>query len=132
MPRRTRVLLVEDDELSALYATTVLELAGCAVRHVRDGVEATDAAIQDRYDLVLMDYHLPSREGAEVTRLIRVAESLSGRAPTRIIGVTASAMPHEIQACRNAGMDDVMTKPFSVEQLNAVLGRWVPGHSPGG
>lgn len=126
MPKTRRVLLIEDDEPSALYVATVLELAGCSVRKISDGVEATEVALQDRFDVILMDFHLPNRQGSEVARLIRIAESLSGGTPRIIVGITASAMPHEVEAFHKSGMDDVMTKPLSMEQLHEMLDRWVP------
>ncbi len=122
----TKVLLVEDDPPSALYAKTVLDAAGCSVRHVSDGIEATEFAVQSRFDLILLDFHLPNRKGPDIARLIRIAEAINRRTPTPIVGITARAMPDEVQAFLGAGLDEVVTKPLSIEQLHSVLRRWAP------
>jgi CheY-like chemotaxis protein len=74
--------------------------------------------------IVLMDFQLPGIDGLETTRRIRSAPSSA--ADTIIIGVTASAMAADRVACRNAGMDDFLAKPVSLEQLGEMLRRWTP------
>jgi CheY-like chemotaxis protein len=126
--RNTQVLLVEDDDPSAIFATVALERFGCNVSRARDGDEAVNAAAQHSFDLILMDYHLPLRNGLEATRLIRAATPQPDRARIPIVGLTASSSREEQAQCLSAGMDDVLFKPFLLAELGRMLGRWIPAH----
>lgn len=126
--RKAQVLLVEDDELSAILATVALERFGCDVSRAGDGDEAVMAAAQQSFDLILMDYHLPLRNGLEATRLIRAATPRPARARIPIVGLTASSSREEQAECLNAGMDDVLFKPFVLAELSRMLCRWIPAY----
>jgi CheY-like chemotaxis protein len=64
--------------------------------------------------------------GLELTQQIRTREAQEGRQRMPIIALTASAMPHELAACLECGMDDAMTKPFVIDVLRQMLERWCP------
>lgn len=117
-----RVLLAEDNPINALLAKSLLVRNGCHVVAVGNGAEAF-AALQDApYDLVLMDVHMPVMDGFEATRAIR---ALGGRfLETPIIALTAAAMEEDRRACKNAGMNDFITKPLDPAMLSSVLERW--------
>jgi CheY-like chemotaxis protein len=121
------VLLAEDDESNALVARAALELYGCVVDVVGDGVAAAQAARARRYDLIFMDFHMPLMDGLSATAEIRRSEGEGGLSRTPIIALTASAMPQERQDCLDAGMDDVLTKPFRFPELLSMLRRWGGG-----
>lgn len=119
-----RVLVVEDDPVQALLLTLMLGHLGVACTLVSDGARALQAVrCGDPYALVFMDYRMPLVDGAAATRAIRDWEAANGRTPLPIIAVTASAMAAEQQACVDAGMNDVILKPFSAQSLAEVLAR---------
>jgi two-component system, sensor histidine kinase and response regulator len=116
--RKIRVLVAEDDEVSAKAARTMLELLGCAVDAVSDGAEAVDLFQNHNYDLILMDGQMPSMSGIEATARIRL---LPGGDATPIIGTTAGQGHAEYL---KAGMNEVVPKPFLLEKMRYVLSRW--------
>jgi CheY-like chemotaxis protein len=113
-----RVLVVEDDEISAKAVRVMLERLGCSVEIVADGAKAIDCFRQRRYDLVLMGWQLPVMDGFEATARIRAMPRGQG---TPIVGTTAGRDRAE---CLAAGMNDLMPKPFRIEKLRLVLTRW--------
>jgi PAS domain S-box-containing protein len=124
-PTTSTVLVVEDNVVNQLLAKNQLARLGVDCVVVGSGEEALDVmALSDPPRIVLMDFQLPGIDGLETTRRIRAAQSSA--ADTIIIGVTASAMAADRVACRNAGMDDFLAKPVSLEQLGDMLRRWTP------
>ena len=121
--RSPGVLVAEDDPVQALLITLMLEHLGVSCTLVTDGLQAVEAVREASYALVLMDYRMPGLDGVEATRRIRQWEAETGRAPVPIAAVTASAMNNECQRYTEAGMDDVVLKPFSAETLCALLAR---------
>jgi CheY-like chemotaxis protein/nitrogen-specific signal transduction histidine kinase/HPt (histidine-containing phosphotransfer) domain-containing protein len=123
--RRGRtVLLVEDNATNRRVAELFLERAGCEVVLAADGREALAALAQRRVDLVLMDVQMPVMDGLEATRRIR--GDIPGGARLPVVGLTASALKEQVEACRAAGMDDVIAKPLERERLEAMLERYAP------
>ncbi len=122
------VLLVEDNAVNRKVAKRLLEKWACRVTVAEDGLEAVEAAKLNRFDLILMDCHMPRLDGFGATRQIRSNES--GRTRTPIIAVTALAALSDRAECLAAGMDDYVTKPISHEQLSEALARWMRA-SPG-
>jgi CheY-like chemotaxis protein/nitrogen-specific signal transduction histidine kinase/HPt (histidine-containing phosphotransfer) domain-containing protein len=123
--RRGRtVLLVEDNPVNQRVAQLFLERAGCDVVLAADGGEALEVLRERRMDLVLMDVQMPVMDGLEATRRIRTEVTGGARIP--IVGLTASAMKEQVEACRAAGMDDVLAKPIDRDRLDAVLERYAP------
>ncbi len=120
-----RVLLVEDNEVNRRVAVALLGKIGIDVETANDGREAIDKVGSSRYDLVLMDMHMPVMDGLEATRAIRAMEHVGGsRLP--IVAMTANVLEEAREACREAGMDDFLPKPFIRAQLMAGLKRWLP------
>ena len=123
--RRGRtVLLVEDNATNRRVAELFLERAGCGVVFAADGREALEVLRGRPVDLVLMDVQMPVMDGLEATRRIR--EELPGGARIPVVGLTANALKEQVEACRAAGMDDVIAKPIERERLDAVLERYAP------
>lgn len=111
-----RVLLVEDNEVNRMIAGEVLAQRGCEVRLAVDGRSALAALAQDPApQVVLLDVGLPDIDGLEVARRIRAWRGPLAELP--IIGLTARALLHERQECLDAGMDDVVHKPFEPSEL---------------
>ena len=123
--RRGRtVLLVEDNATNRRVAELFLERAGCGVVLAADGREAIEELHKRPVDLVLMDVQMPVMDGLEATRRIRA--DVSGGARIPIVGLTANALKDQVEACRAAGMDEVIAKPIERERLEAVLERYAP------
>ena len=113
---RLEILLAEDNPMNQLLAVRVLERAGHAVAVVNTGVEALSALASKRFDLILMDVHMPEMNGLDATRAIRANESETG-GHVRIIAMTAAAMTGDREQCVAAGMDDYIAKPISIRKL---------------
>jgi len=84
---------------------------------VATGTEALAAITADAPDLVLTDISMPDMDGTELTRRLRAWEAETGRAPLRIVAMTAHAMQDDIDAILAAGLDHVLTKPLKRELL---------------
>jgi CheY-like chemotaxis protein len=118
------VLLVEDNATNRRVAELFLERAGCEVVLAADGREALAVLAKRRVDLVLMDVQMPVMDGLEATQRIR--GEVPGGARLPVVGLTASALKEQVEACRAAGMDDVIAKPLERERLEAMLERYAP------
>jgi CheY-like chemotaxis protein len=117
-----RILVAEDYLVSQMIIGAMLQRQGHIVTFVEDGRLAVDAVVRELFDLVLMDMEMPVMKGVEATRAIR---ALGGaRAAIPIIALTANAMPNEIQACLDAGMNGHLSKPISAQALWRQLARW--------
>jgi len=79
------------------------------------------------YDAILMDCQMPRMDGHVATRRIRAQEAALGLAAVPIVAITASLTEIDVQRCRADGMDDVLGKPFTAQQLAAVLQRCLAG-----
>ena len=118
-----RILVADDHGVNRQFAMLLLTRMGHRVDVVANGQEAVEAVLRQRYDLVLMDGQMPEMDGYEATREIRLRET-HGRIP--IIAVTANAMAGDREKCLAAGMDDYVSKPIKVEEINRVLVQWLP------
>ncbi len=120
-----KVLLAEDNPVNQEVAISMLELLGCQVCVADNGQDAVALAERQDVDLVLMDCNMPLMDGFVATARIREAEQLSGR-HVPIVAVTANAAQGDRERCLAAGMDDYLSKPYSVDQLQEVLACWTP------
>ena len=123
---RGNILLVEDNLINQQVALGILQIQGYNVTVVSNGREALDAHEQGTFDLILMDCHMPEMDGFEATREIRGRERASTGRRMPIIALTANAMAQDREECLNAGMDDHLSKPFSMQTLQDMLDRWMP------
>jgi two-component system sensor histidine kinase/response regulator len=124
------VLLAEDNPVNQKIAVRVLENHGHVVTVATTGAEALEALRHETFDLVLMDIQMPVMDGCAATRVIRERERQTG-GHIPIIAVTAHAMKGDREMCMEAGMDDYLTKPIRVHELDEILARWGEWrHSP--
>lgn len=123
---RGNILLVEDNLINQQVALGILQMQGYNVTVVNNGREALDAHAQGAFDLILMDCHMPEMDGFEATREIRAREQTAVGKRVPIVALTANAMAQDREECLNAGMDDHLSKPFSMQTLQDMLDRWMP------
>ena len=120
------ILLAEDNPVNALLARELLRRRGHSVKEVTTGEAAVAACAAERFDLVIMDLHMPGLDGIEATLRIRSAESEEGAKPVPIFALTADALETGRKACLEAGMDGFFTKPVDPAELDAVLATITP------
>lgn len=122
-----RILLVEDNDVNALIAGSMLANQGHQVERVADGAEAVRRALReiDRPDLVLMDCFMPLMDGFEATRSIRAQESAMGLPRVPIIALSAIIDEENGRQSIDAGMDDALGKPFSDDELRRIMRPWL-------
>jgi signal transduction histidine kinase/ActR/RegA family two-component response regulator len=116
--RGKRILLAEDVEINCEVFSSLVEHTGIDIDFARDGREALDmfTAQADRYDLILMDIHMPEMDGYEATRRIR--ESGRENAETiPIVAMTANVFKEDIERCKAAGMNDHLGKPIDAGEV---------------
>ncbi|MFY9513369.1 MAG: response regulator, partial [Rubrivivax sp.] len=121
LPRH--VLVAEDDEVNAMIVTAFLDSLGVGCERVPDGQQAVRRALRDhdRPDLVLMDCRMPVMDGMAATAEIRLQEQALGLPRLPILALTAADAESDRAACLAAGMDRVIGKPFTREQLLQAL-----------
>jgi len=135
-----RVLLAEDNSTNQRLAKRLLEKLGCRVDLAADGREATDLAKRLPYDVIFMDCQMPELDGPGATVEIRrwEAASVGSRAGAGvgagaghssasripIIAVTAAVLDSDRARCMEAGMDDFIAKPLSIDDLSSALEKW--------
>ena len=117
-----RILVAEDDPAGSEAVVELLGAVGLRVDTVADGAAALEHARHARYDLILMDVHMPVLSGIDATRAIR---ALPGRETTPILALTADAFDENRKRCLAAGMDDYLAKPVAPEDLYAAVLRWL-------
>ena len=123
-----KILLVEDNPVNREVAVGMLESLGCVAHAAENGWLALEAINNDAYDAVLMDCQMPVMDGLTATAELRRREQNAGGARLPIIALTANAMEGDRERCLAAGMDDFLCKPFSQQQLAALLKRWLALH----
>ena len=109
------ILVVDDNEINRLLASKVLSKWGLQVDFAENGKVALEKVIQARYDLILMDLHMPVMDGMEATKAIRKMEENYARVP--IIALTASLFSHELEIITECGMNGYVMKPFVPNEL---------------
>ena len=117
-----RVLVVDDNEINQVVACKFLQKLGCQVEVARNGREAIDSIARATYDAVLMDCEMPEMTGYEATQEVRRHEQHTAK-HLPIIALTGHASPEDAAKCRQAGMDDVVTKPLTLPALRDKLER---------
>jgi CheY-like chemotaxis protein len=123
-----KLLLVEDNPVNQRVALAVLGKLGYQADLAGNGAEAVTATAARPYDLVLMDCQMPVMDGFEATRRIREAQAGARRVP--ILAMTANAMQGDRERCLQAGMDDYLPKPVTLDALRTALQRWLPQLAP--
>ena len=118
-----RILVAEDNLVNQKVVLHLLKRLGYTADVVANGHEALQALAAAAYDVILMDVQMPKMNGLEATR--QICTRYAAERP-RIIAVTANAMAGDREDCLDAGMDDYLSKPVRLEELNAALRRCQP------
>ena len=123
---KTRILMVEDDIISAKIATIMFQSVDCEICHAVSGEQAIELYLQSldekkNYDGIYMDLGLPKKTGIETCIAIRDYEAKSRLSPIAIIAVTANEDPNVIAECLSAGMMDVIFKPLNPVKIAGFL-----------
>ena len=119
------VLVAEDHPFNQMFIRKLLQKFGISrFRIVENGTAAIDAYQERVWDVVLMDCHMPEKNGYDATRAIREMEKTSGK-HIPIVAMTADAMIGAREKCLRAGMDDYISKPINIDELKQVLGQWI-------
>ena len=117
-----RVLLVEDNPVNQAVALGMLDQIGCTVTLAHNGKEAVERIQSDEsFDIVLMDCQMPIMDGYKATQTIRDWERDGDRPRHAIVALTANALEGDREKCLDAGMDEYLSKPFTTEELRAVI-----------
>jgi PAS domain S-box-containing protein len=117
--RDLNVLLVEDNDINQLYASSILKSWDCNLEMAENGYVALEKLKNNSFDIILMDLQMPVMDGYEATKAIRMGEAPKNQTP--IIALTANATRSEIEKCLASGMNDCIPKPFTPEDLFRVL-----------
>ena len=121
---RGLVLVAEDNPVNQRIAKMMLERLGLRVDTVANGLEAIAALSRASYELILMDCQMPEMDGWAATRLIRQGErETQVRIP--LVALTAAVLESDQECCREAGMDDFLSKPVTFADLQALVGKWL-------
>ncbi|MGE3262465.1 MAG: ATP-binding protein [Bacteriovoracia bacterium] len=123
--RMIRILVAEDNSNNQLIVLKMLEKLGYSAQLVTNGKEAVEAFSGGRYDIVLMDHHMPVMDGKTAAGLIRGIEKDSGRR-VPILAFTANVLDKEQRAHFTDLVDDFVIKPVSIHVLEAALNKWKP------
>ena len=124
--KNRQILLVDDNPINQKVGLMQLQRLGYTAAIAATGLEAI-AKLSDRnFDLVLMDCHMPEMDGYEATREIRTSQNSNLDPNIPIIAFTANAMKGQAEKCLEVGMNDHITKPINLQDLDAAINRWLP------
>jgi len=112
-----RILFVEDNKVNSFYLRTVLEKNGFFIDEANEGEQAVEKCKNSNYDLILMDLQMPVMDGLTASRIIRKELKLS----TPIIAQSANTVQKDIDACFEIGINDYLSKPFTIDQLKSKI-----------
>ena len=131
-----RVLVAEDHSVNRRITMTLVETLKCRGDIAMNGIEAIDAVQREAYDVVLLDCQMPKLDGYEAARQIRSLEregKVQNKGSSRsqghlpIVALTAHTSAADRERCLESGMDDFVSKPFTLGVLRNVLAKWVEG-----
>lgn len=121
-----RVLLVDDNEINLKLTRTLLEIRNVHVVTAKDGQQAVETTAKENFDIIFMDLHMPKLDGFAATQEIRNTENPCKN--SIIVALTANVMPEEQLQVFNSGMNDILLKPITEQQLLDVFTRWINNH----
>ena len=122
------ILVADDNKTNATVIEAFLRKWEVKLLFAENGQEAFEVITRgEAVDLILMDVRMPVLDGYAATRLLRQWEADHNKKRLPVIALTSDAFEKTRQRCLASGMDDVITKPFSIEILQGVIRKWLPG-----
>ncbi|RXJ74277.1 hybrid sensor histidine kinase/response regulator [Veronia nyctiphanis] len=121
---RARILVAEDNLTNQIVIEKQLTYLGYQVTMTENGVEAEDAYQKEKFDIVLTDCHMPELDGYQLTKHLRNIQKKDKRW-VPIVALTANALVGEAEKCEAAGMDDFISKPVEMDDIQGVLDKWL-------
>lgn len=122
--KKYKILLAEDNKINQRIASLTFNMMGISIDIASNGQEALDMHLQNKYDLIMMDLHMPVMDGMEASRLIRSFEKETNSTHrVFMIALSASTVSELKEECLANGMDDFMEKPFKESELRNILAR---------
>jgi signal transduction histidine kinase/CheY-like chemotaxis protein len=115
------VLLVDDKVINQKVGCYMLQDLNYQAETALSGMQAIEAIQRKKYDLILMDCHMPEMDGFKTTQIIREFEKQNQQEPTPIIALTADVLTGITEQCHQAGMNDYLSKPFNLAQMEELL-----------
>ena len=120
------ILVAEDNPVNQKLITEVLKIFGCQFTLVENGKQAVSMYENNQYDLILMDCQMPEMDGFQATKLIRSGEREAGaNQEITIVALTANARKEDRDRCLACGMNDYLSKPFTMVQLRNIIFKWL-------
>jgi CheY-like chemotaxis protein len=116
------ILIAEDNSINQKLIVRILKILGEEVDIANNGLEALNAALKKKYDIILMDIQMPEMDGYEATHRIR--SDVSKAHQPVIIAMTANALQGDREKCMEAGMNDYMSKPILIDEVTRVIKKW--------
>ena len=118
-----RILIAEDNTINQLVVARMLDKFGCKYHIVANGLEVLETMKSTEYDLILMDCQMPEMDGYVATQMVRESKTLNNKIP--IVALTANAVKGDEDKCRDAGMNEYLTKPINKATLEHVLRKYL-------
>ncbi len=119
-----KILLVDDDITNRLLGKTIMDDWGAEITEAENGLEALEKSQEKKFDLILMDIHMPHLDGHDATAAIRKTGDNPNR-DSKILALTANVIRKDINQFMHAGMDDYLLKPFKEKELFEKLFYWL-------
>jgi CheY-like chemotaxis protein len=116
------ILIAEDNSINQKLIVRILKILGEEVDIANNGLEALNAALKKKYDIILMDIQMPEMDGYEATHRIR--SDVSKAHQPVIIAMTANALQGDREKCLEAGMNDYMSKPILIDEVTRIIKKW--------
>ncbi len=117
-----RILVAEDNIINQKLILKILAQLGYKADVVGNGIEVIETLKRQRYDIIFMDIQMPEMDGLEATKYINQSWHNEDR-PT-IVAMTANVMHGDKEKCINAGMDDYISKPVLIEEVQKIIIKW--------
>lgn len=124
-PTGISLLVAEDNLVNQKVILQALKRLGYQADLATNGVEVLEQIERKSYDLILMDVQMPKMDGIATTIAIRAKEKLTNQPRVKIVAMTANAMSEDRDRCLMGGMDDHLSKPVRLQQLQACLDKWL-------
>ena len=120
--KKYEILVAEDNPINIKVSAFVLKPIADVIDIAQNGAEVLEKLKNNTYDVILMDVKMPIMDGYEATIKIREMEAINKvEKPIVIIATTANSQPEEVDKCKNIGMNDLVVKPFNINDILAII-----------